>query len=927
MANTSVLDTLKNLKVTLTKNGDEATGTVENLPLTQVVKELFPAYSLDLTVLPTINFTTITVTYNTTSNTGSLSADFIFDSQTCAFNLDIAKDEASGDINFIAVLALLKEIDVGAKLPLVGEYIAGDFEFNAAYLIVTSKSTTGVTSSAKDQPDTITPGISFGISYVFAGKDKETAIPVHQYPATSGKDAGSVTDEPSGKEKLDEEVGPISVTSLTLTYANEVINCAIDADLTMGPIEISLDGLSIGYSLKEYDATFDLLSLGFDYDEPPMKIEGAINHVEPPPQDTSLEFSGDLVVQAEMWGLSALASYAKFTDGNVSFFIFADFDGILGGPEFFIVTGLMGGFGYNRSLKFPTYDEVADFPFLGLQGKGKSADEVLTSLESGWVAPKQGDYWLAAGIQFTSFEIIFGKILLMAEFGKDLEFGVLGTASLALPKGVGDEALVYIELQMEAELAPKEGYFSVGASLTKNSYILTKDCHLTGGFAFDIWFGDNPKAGQFVFTAGGYHPAFQPPSYFPKPDRLGFNWKVSSDISIKGGNYFATTPSCGMAGGSLNALFQSGPVKAWFDAGMNMLVTWHPFHFDGNISISIGASVKVDLLLCHTTVSVSLGASLNVWGSPLGGKVKVHIVIVTVTISFGSSEATTLGTADPLSWDDFSSKLLPKADICQIINNAGLTKKLKKAGATDALVTESAPDSIWVVRAGSFSFSTQSSIPSSYITYGESGSITNEFGSASDTMNVRPMFSNSASSTHNLKITDSNGAVVDITHPDQPWTATANKSSVPENLWGAPIADSANISGYTQNPKTPTANVLKDQMVGYTLTAPPPIYSNRFGPIAISILSEENIDNEQPVSPLNDKAAANTDNQPAKSKATISDMSGNSGIGATTTIAARSAVWDVLNANGIYTGDNDSMAGMNVSAPTSFSASPLEKAS
>ena len=54
-------------------------------------------------------------------------------------------------------------------------------------------------------------------------------------------------------------------------------------------------------------------------------------------------------------------------------------------------------------------------------------------------------------------------------------------------------------------------------------------CHLTGGFAFYVWFGDNPHSGQFVLTLGGYHPDFSPPSYYPSVPRLGFNWPVSSE--------------------------------------------------------------------------------------------------------------------------------------------------------------------------------------------------------------------------------------------------------------------------------------------------------------------------------------------------------------------------------------------------------------
>ena len=57
--------------------------------------------------------------------------------------------------------------------------------------------------------------------------------------------------------------------------------------------------------------------------------------------------------------------------------------------------------------------------------------------------------------------------------------------------------------------------------LAPSSFLLDPACHLTGGFAFCLWFGDNPHAGDFVVTIGGYHPAFAPPSYYPVVPRSG----------------------------------------------------------------------------------------------------------------------------------------------------------------------------------------------------------------------------------------------------------------------------------------------------------------------------------------------------------------------------------------------------------------------
>ena len=46
------------------------------------------------------------------------------------------------------------------------------------------------------------------------------------------------------------------------------------------------------------------------------------------------------------------------------------------------------------------------------------------------------------------------------------------------------ETFVYAELDLEAIFEPLKGEFKASATLASSSYVLTKDAHLTGGFAF-----------------------------------------------------------------------------------------------------------------------------------------------------------------------------------------------------------------------------------------------------------------------------------------------------------------------------------------------------------------------------------------------------------------------------------------------------------
>jgi hypothetical protein len=148
--------------------------------------------------------------------------------------------------------------------------------------------------------------------------------------------------------------------------------------------------------------------------------------------------------------------------------------------------------------------------------------------------------------------------------------------------------LVSVELALRACFNSAEQMLSVQAQLTDNSYLFSRDCQLTGGFAIVVFYG----VGQFVVTLGGYNPVFSKPPQFPDVPRLGFHWSIGSLIVIKGGAYFALTNSCVMAGGSLSATASIGPVSAWFDAYLDFLVSWDPFAYEFDIGVEIGASVR-----------------------------------------------------------------------------------------------------------------------------------------------------------------------------------------------------------------------------------------------------------------------------------------------------------------------------------------------
>ena len=737
-----------------------------------------------------------------------------------------------------------------------------------------------------------------------------------------GKEAGKkASPAPSQEEKIkwidvQKQFGFLQFRRVGITLEDDNLLFLLDASLLLGPVTFSLDGLTVGASLSGSTPIFDLRGLGIAYDQPPLRISGAIVKVRPA-AGVTFQYDGMVTIQAEKWTMTGIASYAQIGDGLPAFFVFARLEGALGGLPAFRIEGLMGGFGFNRALAVPSLEELPDFPLLdrGAARAGSRKEDALAVLQvlegraaspSGttkqWIAPRPGSYWLAAGMRFSSFELIYGNLLAIAEFGDDLRFSLLGLAWMRLPQQASDEqSYVYAELKIAAVLRPREGTLSIRSELTPDSYLLTKDCRLTGGVAFCLWFGDNPHAGQFVLTIGGYHPAFRVPDFYPSVPAVGFNWPVSKDVTIKGEAYFALTPSCGMAGGSLEVLFARGNLRAWFTAHANLLVAWSPFSFLAEIGVEIGVCCRLALLFCHKTITLSLGAALTLWGPPLGGRVRVHLSFISFTVHFGSDGALDKNY-EPLAWQDFRA-LLPQESICTIAAGAGLCNVLDRGDQ----------ENIWVVRGGKFTFYTLSAIPASHVQFGDAAQ--HDFTDENGGINIRPMNKQGIVSVYRLE----------ILHQDIPltgaevgrWSASPHTEALPQALWGVPLTRDGR---FVQNPTTPGAELLPDRLCGLTVSAPAPELSDALGPVPGRVLMEEYIDPpEGPAQmPLQEDAAPSDDFAGVYNDRSVGEILGIAAAG-----QKRVRIYEALACGGVYRGRNDAMTEMAMQAETLFCDAPL----
>jgi len=472
----------------------------------------------------------------------------------------------------------------------------------------------------------------------------------------------------------------LSFKRLGIELDKTQVKVYLSAGFTFAILEVDFYDLYISIPLMQSSSvSFGLYGLSVTLNKPPFLISGGLLRIPDPQRYGAKDlYNGEIMLKLSKLGFVALGSYGEMESGDTTFFMYLMVSYPIGGPPYFFVNGFALGFGINRSLSLPDIKNVPKFPFvaavLGIDGglsKDTSPQKALEEL-SDWVFPSTGSYFFTAGIKFLSFGVIQSFALATVEFGDKLRISLLGISSVALPVNIKEEIspIAYAQLAIEAVFDLDAGVIMVLGALTDESYILDKRCHLTGGFGFCLWFKGEYK-GDFVVTIGGcHHPDFKN-KHYPELDPVGINWRISDNIKLVGGAYFALTPSCMMAGVGMELTYQSGKLKAWLKGDASLLLMWKPFKYDVSIHVSLGASYTVKLLFIHKTFKLEIGAGLHICGPDFSGEVSIHWFIISFKIRFGSRKS----TDDTIKWNEFSDSFVPKPDSKEeapkcLLNNA-----------------------------------------------------------------------------------------------------------------------------------------------------------------------------------------------------------------------------------------------------------------
>lgn len=698
-----------------------------------------------------------------------------------------------------------------SNLPLVGQYFRPDETLDLAFQVLFA-SDAGFTTTVLADLNTLIPpntiklpaqAIASGLSLItqvrLGGVTSNITLPVainqSGQLATTGNGTWGNNPQPQWYN-VQKTFGPVYFNRFGVLYNtnDSQLYFYLDASLTSGGLNITMDGLSLSAPITEFwDVSFGLNGMGIEYSNGALDIGGAFlrSTITDSHGVTYDQYSGTAIIRFESFGLAALGAYAQYQDAP-SMFIYGQLGLPIGGPPFFFVTGLSAGFGYNRSLVVPTLDNMLNFPLVATAlelsggGAGSNLTSMLSSL-SNWIPPQTGEYWLAAGITFTSFNIVDSFALLTVAFGQKFQINVFGLATVVAPPDAGQAAaLAELQLAIIATFDWDSGYLGVTGQLTNNSFLFSRDAKLTGGFAVCTWF-QGEHAGDFVVTVGGYHPKFNVPAWYPRVPRLGLNWQVDASLLVKGELYFALTPGAIMAGGLLQATWTSGAFKAWFSAHADFMVAWKPYYYSASIGVTIGASYTFTVFGYQKTITADVGASLSIWGPDFSGIATVDLWIISFDVEFGASQNV---QPQAISYSEFSSSFLPENPVS--IN-------------TMSGITGTASDGNPIINPATFALGVDSVIPIQSIVSSQQQLA----GNSSNQPGIAPMDVQPSSLSLTLTVTISSPQNETLT---QLFTFTPATKNYPAGLWGTALQPVVNspafinglISGFVLSPVAPT---------------------------------------------------------------------------------------------------------------------------
>ncbi|MDR3679521.1 MAG: hypothetical protein P4L41_06105 [Flavipsychrobacter sp.] len=309
----------------------------------------------------------------------------------------------------------------------------------------------------------------------------------------------------------------------------------------------------------------------------------------------------------------------------------------------FSLSGVGGLVGINRDMNpQPLRDGVRNGAINNIMFPDNvvsDIDHLIGDLESYFPA-KQNRYTF--GLFFLldwgmEVPIITIKLGLMINMPDPVRLAILGNIEIALPDP--DDPLLELNIAFIGIIDFDNKYMTFDASIY-NSRLLSFT--LSGDMAVRMFWGDHK---EMVLSVGGFHPAFNPPSYLLLPanmNRLTISIFDESDLKLKFSTYFAFTSNTLQFGAEIDFLLKVWKLQVVGYFGFDVLFQLNPFHFTADIHA--GLAVKWG---SRELLSISMDITLDgpgLWHAKGSARFKVLFVKKTANLdkTWGNNTNTTL---------------------------------------------------------------------------------------------------------------------------------------------------------------------------------------------------------------------------------------------------------------------------------------------
>ncbi|MBD2770256.1 hypothetical protein IC235_20410 [Hymenobacter sp. BT664] len=227
-------------------------------------------------------------------------------------------------------------------------------------------------------------------------------------------------------------------------------------------------------------------------------------------------------------------------------------------------------------------------------------------------------------------------VALLVELPAPVRLAILGVLEATLPSKDRDLLKLRADFLGTVDFGAKRVAFDATLS---DSHLLA--FALSGDLAFRFYQGKNPL---FLVSAGGFHPAFQPPAGAGLAGLRRLTLALArGDLRVTLTSYFAVTSNTVQFGARLELYCRIAKglhVEGYF--GFDVLFAFNPFHVQAHVEAGVAIKAgSYELLSLHLSLDVTGPGPWHLWGSASFKIwfVRIH-VDVDATIGSGQPEPT-----------------------------------------------------------------------------------------------------------------------------------------------------------------------------------------------------------------------------------------------------------------------------------------------